>query len=48
LHHTEGSGLGLALCKKIVENHFGTIAASSKLNEGTTITVILPLDATSA
>jgi light-regulated signal transduction histidine kinase (bacteriophytochrome) len=48
LHHTEGSGLGLALCKKIVENHFGTIAASSKLNEGTTIMVILPLDATSA
>lgn len=47
LHHTEGSGLGLALCKKIVENHFGTIAASSKPNEGATITVVLPLDASS-
>lgn len=47
LHHTEGSGLGLALCKKIVENHFGTISAGSKPNEGTTIEVVLPLDASS-
>jgi sigma-B regulation protein RsbU (phosphoserine phosphatase) len=47
LHQTEGSGLGLALCKKIVDNHFGTIAATSNRNEGATITVVLPLDATS-
>jgi PAS domain S-box-containing protein len=37
-----GSGIGLALCKKIVENHQGIIRASSKLGEGTEISVIIP------
>ncbi|TWW00382.1 ATP-binding protein [Chitinophaga pinensis] len=37
-----GTGIGLALCKKIVENHHGVIRASGKLNEGATFTVILP------
>jgi PAS domain S-box-containing protein len=40
-----GTGIGLAMCKKIVENHGGYIYASSKLNEGSTFTVILPLKA---
>ncbi|ACU61207.1 ATP-binding response regulator [Chitinophaga pinensis] len=37
-----GTGIGLALCKKIVENHHGIIRANGKLNEGATFTVILP------
>ncbi|MBW8686761.1 ATP-binding protein [Chitinophaga rhizophila] len=38
-----GTGIGLALCKKIVENHHGVIRANGKLNEGATFTVILPV-----
>jgi light-regulated signal transduction histidine kinase (bacteriophytochrome) len=38
-----GSGIGLALCKKITDNHHGTIAANSTPGEGTVITVILPV-----
>lgn len=37
-----GSGIGLAICKKIVENHSGIIFAHSIPNEGATFTVILP------
>ncbi len=39
----EGSGLGLALCKKIVERHGGSIIADGKENEGAVFTVLLPL-----
>lgn len=39
----EGTGIGLALCKKIVEKHHGSITAQSKVNEGTTFTVSLPI-----
>jgi PAS domain S-box-containing protein len=38
-----GSGIGLALCKKITDNHHGTIAANSTPGQGTVITVILPV-----
>jgi len=38
----EGTGLGLALCKKIVQRHGGTIHASGELNKGATFTIILP------
>jgi two-component system CheB/CheR fusion protein len=38
----EGTGVGLALCKQIVENHHGHIFAKSKENEGATFFVILP------
>ena len=38
----EGTGLGLALCKKIVERHGGTINAKSQLNRGAEFTVTLP------
>jgi phosphoserine phosphatase RsbU/P len=44
LRFQKGLGLGLALCKKIVQNHSGTIEANSKVNEGTIITVLLPLE----
>ena len=39
----EGSGIGLAIAKKIVEKHNGFILAKSKINEGSEFSVILPL-----
>lgn len=39
----EGTGLGLALCKKIVQRHSGRIIAKGKLNEGASFTVMLPI-----
>ena len=40
---TPGYGLGLPLCRRIVEAHGGTISMSGGPGEGTTITVRLPL-----
>ncbi|QRQ99675.1 PAS domain-containing sensor histidine kinase [Dyadobacter sandarakinus] len=37
-----GSGIGLALCKRVVQNHFGHITARSKPGEGATFMVYLP------
>lgn len=45
LHHRdsyEGTGIGLAICKKIIENHSGTILASGVPSGGAKFTVILP------
>lgn len=39
-----GTGIGLALCKKIVDHHYGIITAQSEPGEGATFTVILPVE----
>ncbi|MEO7774609.1 MAG: ATP-binding protein [Steroidobacteraceae bacterium] len=41
-----GAGLGLAICRSIVEAHGGTIAASDSEFGGVTMTVLLPLSRT--
>lgn len=41
----EGSGMGLAIAKKIVEQHGGRVAVDSAVGEGTTFTLYLPLTA---
>jgi signal transduction histidine kinase len=38
----EGTGIGLAICKRIVENHEGFITAQSELGEGATFIIGLP------
>ena len=40
----EGTGIGLAICRKIVGNHGGFITARSVENEGSSFIVILPID----
>lgn len=43
-HSSEGNGLGLALVKKIVSLSNGSVSVSSKLNEGSTFTIKLPIE----
>lgn len=39
----EGSGIGLAVCRKIVERHHGTLTASSSPGKGAKFTFTLPM-----
>lgn len=39
----EGSGMGLAICKRVVDNHHGYITAHSRPGEGTEFLVYLPI-----
>ena len=40
----EGTGIGLTIARKIVENHNGIIKASSKINQGATFDIYIPAD----
>jgi signal transduction histidine kinase len=42
----DGTGLGLSLARRIVEDHHGRIDVTSILGEGTTFAVVLPLQPT--
>jgi len=41
---TQGTGLGLALTKSLVEMHDGALEMTSSPGEGTTVSFILPLN----
>jgi two-component system, LuxR family, sensor kinase FixL len=38
----EGTGMGLAICKKIIDGHQGSISVESKLEEGSIFVITLP------
>ena len=40
----QGVGLGLALCKELVEEHSGRLTVTSQVGQGTTFVVELPID----
>ena len=39
----KGNGLGLYVAKAIIENHYGEISVESTINQGTTVTIRLPI-----
>ena len=41
--NAEGTGIGLAICKRIVENHNGIIMATSNPGEGATFDIYFPV-----
>lgn len=40
-----GTGLGLSLCKRLIEANAGKIEVESKVGEGTTFTIMIPINA---
>ena len=43
-HKPEGTGLGLALTRRLLAMHGGSVSAQSRLGEGSTFTVRLPIE----
>jgi two-component system sensor histidine kinase AtoS len=41
---SKGTGLGLTVCKELINLHHGNIDIASELNKGTTVTITLPLE----
>jgi len=41
---TGGSGLGLAIVKRVMQEHNGHVEIASVVGEGTTLSLVLPLD----
>jgi len=41
-HLFEGTGIGLSICKKIVEKHNGLISATSIPDKGSVFSIVLP------
>ena len=39
----KGMGLGLAICRRIIEAHDGKITVDSVEGEGTSVTIVLPI-----
>lgn len=47
LHSSEkytGTGIGLAICQRIVENHHGAITASGRINKGARFDIYIPVE----
>ena len=42
----QGTGLGLSLCKRLIEANQGKILVDSKVGQGTTVTIKIPIDRT--
>jgi PAS domain S-box-containing protein len=42
--HAKGTGLGLPIARRIIEEHGGTITAASDPGQGATFTILLPLE----
>ncbi|HJZ58074.1 MAG TPA: ATP-binding protein [Gemmataceae bacterium] len=39
----KGTGLGLAICRRIIQQHHGILEVESRLGEGTTVRITLPV-----
>lgn len=40
----KGMGLGLAICRRIIDAHQGKVSVESRIDEGTTFTITFPIE----